>query len=62
MYINVVRDVHIGMTKQPGKDLHVDSFVIAVRRKRVTEYMLAPVKDVSGLAQAPCLPPECFVR
>ena len=62
MYINVVRDVHIRMPKQPGKDLHVDSFVITVRRKSVPEHMLSPVRDVGGLAQTPCLPSECFVR
>ena len=50
MYIDVVRDVNICMTKQPGKNLHVDSFVIAVRRKRVPEHMLSPVRDVGGLA------------
>ena len=50
MYIDVVRDVHIRMSKQPGKDFHVDSFVIAVRRKRVPEHMLSPIRDVSGLA------------
>jgi len=62
MYIDVVRDVHIGMPKQPGENLHVDSFVIAVRRKSVPEHMLSPVRDVSGLAQTPCLPSQCLVR
>lgn len=48
MYIDVVRDVHIGMPEQPGENLYVDSFVIAVCRKRVPEYMLSSVRDVSG--------------
>jgi len=62
MYINVVRDVHSGMPKQPGENLDVDSFVIAVCRKSVPEHMLSLVKDVSSLAQALCLPSECLVR
>ena len=62
MNIDVVRDVHIGMSEQSGKDLHVDSFVIAVRRKSVSEHMLSSVRNVSGFAQTPCLPSESLVR
>lgn len=62
MYIYVVRDVNIGMPKQPGENLHVDSFVIAVCRKGVSEHMLSPVRDVCGLAQTPCLLSQSLVR
>ena len=49
MYIDVVRDVHIGMTKQPGKNLHVDSFVIGsivdVAKFSVNQFSLTKYKE-----------------
>ena len=48
MYIDVVRDVHVGMAQQPGENLYVDSFMIAVRRKRVSEHMLSSVRDTGS--------------
>lgn len=50
------------MPKQSGENLHVDSLVIVIRRKRVTEHMLSLVRDASRLAQTPCLPSERLVR
>ena len=61
MYIDVVCDVHICMAQQSRENFHIHPFVIAIRRKSVSEHMLSPVRNTRSLAQALRLVSQGFI-
>ena len=50
--VKVIGDIHISMTQEARKDLHINAFVIAVSSECVAKHMLAPVRHTSSSAQA----------
>ncbi len=47
MDVDVVSDGRICVTEQLRKDLHIDAFIVKVRRKRMTPYMKTQIGDSS---------------
>lgn len=61
MNVYVVCNVHIRMSQQSGEDLYIRPFVIAIRRKSVSEHILSPVRNTRSPAQALRLISQGFI-